>query len=44
MIKDLFEDMKRKSSDKEENQRKVSVANLESKSFEEVSWKSLRVG
>ena len=28
MVKDLFEDIKRKSSDKEENERKVLAANL----------------
>ncbi len=33
MLKDLFEDIKRKRSDKDENERKVLVANLQTKSF-----------
>lgn len=44
MIKDFFEDLKRRQSDKQENNRKVLVGNPNSGQFEAKLWKNLQVG
>ena len=41
-MKDLIEDLKRKRSDNEENNKKVKV--IKNGRIETVQWKSLRVG
>lgn len=41
-LKDLFEDLKRKRSDNEENNRKIKV--LENGQFVQKTWRDLRVG
>lgn len=41
-MKDLFEDLKRHRSDKEENTRKIEV--LRKGSFKSCEWQSIRVG
>jgi phospholipid-transporting ATPase len=41
-LKDLFEDLKRKRSDMEENNRKILV--LEKEKFIQKTWRELRVG
>ena len=43
-IKDLFEDLKRKASDKEENNRKCKILNKETGSFVENTWENLKLG
>ena len=43
-IKDILEDRKRHKSDSTENNRKVLIANKETKSFEEQKWRNLKVG
>jgi phospholipid-transporting ATPase len=44
MIKDIFEDYKRHSSDKQENFKQVEVYDQITKTFKMQHWRSLKVG
>lgn len=44
MVKDLYEDVKRSRSDREENARMVLVGDPATGQYEEQTWASLRVG
>ncbi len=44
MIKDIFEDLKRHASDKQENMRTTLVGNPETGTFEEKKWMQIHVG
>eukprot|EP01015_Nassula_variabilis_P012067 TRINITY_DN19789_c0_g2_i2.p1 TRINITY_DN19789_c0_g2~~TRINITY_DN19789_c0_g2_i2.p1 ORF type:complete len:198 (+),score=26.10 TRINITY_DN19789_c0_g2_i2:44-595(+) len=43
-LKDLFEDLKRYKSDREENMKEVLILNKETQSFTYQNWQQLRVG